>query len=68
MFDGMQFNANAKPELAFRQKPEEYAKSQLIKDLIPIPPEEIFPDILDNDEKVCIKCIGKPKVGNLFKK
>lgn len=54
MFDGMQFNPNAKPELAFRQKPEEYAKSQLIKDLIPISPEEIFPDILDNDEKVCL--------------
>lgn len=54
MFDGMQFNPNAKPELVFRQKPEEYAKSQLIKDLIPISPEEIFPDILDNDEKVCL--------------
>lgn len=53
MFDGMMFIANSKPEFAYRQKPEERAKSLIIKDLIPISIEESLPDnILDNDEKV----------------
>ncbi|ODM98690.1 hypothetical protein Ocin01_07998 [Orchesella cincta] len=54
-FDGMEFSSASKPELQYSQKSLELAKTLIVKNLIPIPPEEILPDyILDNDEKCAL--------------
>jgi len=51
MFDGIDFQPNAKPDFAFIPVTEESAKTGIIRSLIPIPLEEILPTgTLDNDE------------------
>ncbi len=57
MFDGLEFQPSARPELQYNPQSVEAVKTQLIKSYIPLQGEEMIPPgVLDNDELVILQC------------